>query len=296
MCNQKDIALLAKVSQMTVSLALRDALSIPETTKERVRAAAEKLNYRPDPLVSALMRQRRRKISHEMRAKIAFLHDNPRDPSSWVSAHYTTGCFDGGNAIALKRGYLFEAVNIAPTHLSGRRLSQILWTQNVKGLLIAPMPLTATLECDCQKFAAVSLDHSHASLNVHRVIDDHTAGMTKLVAHLEKLNYHRPALVMRESVDDRTIHNRLGAFLAQRTRKPWFEEIPPFFFDEKSWDDDKFVCWIRRYNPDVIVAGDHQVVAALEKHRLADHKKRGVVLYYNEPRTRGFAVFYIDAN
>lgn len=295
MSNQRDIALLAKVSQMTVSLALRDSPVIPEATKQRIRATATQLDYRPDPLVSALMRQRRRKSPQKTRAKIAFLHDNPKDPTRWVSANYTTGCFSGAQEVAGKRGYLFEAVNIFQARLSGRRLSQILWTQNVQGLLIAPMPLSATLDLDWQKFAAVSLDYSHAALNVHRVIDDHTTGITALMAQLEKLKYRRPALVMRESVDDRTNHQRLGAFLAQRTRKPSLAEIPPLFFDDVSWDEKKFLRWIRRYRPDVIVAGDHQVVAALEKCGLTDSGGIGVVLYCKEPRTRGYSGLSIDA-
>lgn len=296
MSNQKDIAALAKVSQMTVSLALRDSPTIPEVTKQRIRAIASQLSYRPDPLVSALMRQRRRKGPQKIRAKIAFLHDNPKDPARWVSANYTTGCFSGAQEIAQRRGYLFEAVNIYQAQLSGRRLSQILWTQNVQGLLIAPMPLSTTLDLDWHKFAAVSLDYSHAALNVHRVIDDHTTGITELMAQLEKFKYLRPALVMRESVDDRTNHQRLGAFLAQRTRKPTFAEIPPLFFDDLSWDEGKFLRWIRRYKPDVIVAGDYQVVAALEKCGLAGRDKIDVALYCKEPRTRSYSGLSIDSN
>jgi LacI family transcriptional regulator len=295
MSNQRDVAALAKVSQMTVSLALRDSPVLPESTKERIRALARQLDYRPDPLVSALMRQRRRKDPQKARAKIAFLHDNPKDTTRWVSASYTTGCFTGAQQFATHRGYLFEAVNIHQGQLSGRRLSQILWTQNVQGLLIAPMPLSATLDLDWQKFAAVSLDYSHAALNVHRVIDDHTTGMTELIAQLVKLEYRRPALVMRESVDDRTNHQRLGAFLAQRTRRSRFAEIPPLFFDDVSWDAEKFRRWIRHNRPDVLIAGDYQVVAALEESGLAGPGGIGVVLYCKEARTRSYSGLSIDA-
>lgn len=295
MGNQRDIAHLAKVSQMTVSLALRDSRRIPEATKQRVRAVAQQLSYRPDPLVSALMRQRRRKSPRPTHAKIAFLHDNPKDPTRWVSANYTTGCFSGAQQVAGNRGYLFQAVNIFQGQLSGRRLSQILWTQNVQGVLIAPMPLSTTLDLDWQKFAAVSLDYSHAELSVHRVIDDHTTGITTLMAQLDKLKYQRPALVMRESVDDRTNHQRLGAFLAQRTRKSSLAEIPPLFFDDINWTDEKFLRWIRRYKPDVIIAGDYQVVSALEKYGLADRHKIGVALYCKEPRTRAYSGLLIDS-
>ncbi|MBM3795466.1 MAG: LacI family transcriptional regulator [Acidobacteria bacterium] len=295
MSNQSDIARLARVSQMTVSLALRDSPNISDATKQRIRQVARQLEYRPDPLVSALMRQRRRKKPQQARAKIAFLHDNPKDPTSWVSANYTTGCFSGARKIASSRGYLFEAVNIFERQLSGRRLSQILWTQNVQGVLIAPMPLGPTLDLDWEKFAVVSLDYSHAALNVHRVIDDHAAGITAMMAQLDRLKYRRPALVMRESVDDRTNHQRLGAFLAQRTRKPSFAEIPPLLFDDSNLTEDKFLRWIRRHKPDVIVTGDYQVVVALDKCGLANRNKIGVALYSIDSRTKSFSGLQIDA-
>jgi len=56
------------------------------------------------------------------------------------------------------------------------------------------------------------------------------AGMARIVSRICELNYKRPALAMRESGDDRTNHNRLGAFLAQCVRKPWLASIPAFSF------------------------------------------------------------------
>src|SRR5438445_8698568 len=121
MSSQKDIASLAKVSQMTVSLALRDSPTISDITKQRVCEAARKLNYHPDPLVSALMQQRKRKVQKEARAKIAFLHDHSKDPSNWVSAEYATGCFNGAKEVAHHLGYIFEAVQVDQRQISGRR-------------------------------------------------------------------------------------------------------------------------------------------------------------------------------
>ena len=51
----KHVAAAAGVSVMTVSLALRRVPSIPAETRERVLAVAEKLGYRRNPLVAALM-------------------------------------------------------------------------------------------------------------------------------------------------------------------------------------------------------------------------------------------------
>jgi LacI family transcriptional regulator len=51
----KQVAAAAGGWVMTVSLALRRAPSISAATRERVLAAAERLGYRRNPLVAALM-------------------------------------------------------------------------------------------------------------------------------------------------------------------------------------------------------------------------------------------------
>ena len=49
------IAEKAGVSTMTVSLALRDHASIPESTRTLIKAIASELGYRPDPVLRAIM-------------------------------------------------------------------------------------------------------------------------------------------------------------------------------------------------------------------------------------------------
>lgn len=55
----KQIALEAGVSVMTVSRALRNQPSSASATRQRIQQIAERLGYRPNPLVSALMSYRR---------------------------------------------------------------------------------------------------------------------------------------------------------------------------------------------------------------------------------------------
>ncbi len=296
MSTQRDIASRANVSQMTVSLALRNSPTIPDLTRNRIQAIAKLLNYRPDPLVSALMRQRRKKKRQGSRSKIVFLHDNPREPSGWVSANYATGCFNGAREIALQCGYLFEAFYLDRAQLSSSRLSKILWTQNVQGLMIAPMPIGTVVDCDWNLFAAVSLDYSQASLNVHRVVDDHMAGITRIVTRLCELAYRRPALAMRASGDDRTNHNRLGAFLAQCARKSSMAAIPPFLFEGDDWNEKTFYRWLKQHRPDVVVAGDQQVVSALERSKYRIPDDLGLALYYKDERMRRHTGLSIDAH
>jgi LacI family transcriptional regulator len=53
----REIAAAAGVSAMTVSLALRGSREVSAATRKRIRALAESMGYRPNPMVSALMQQ-----------------------------------------------------------------------------------------------------------------------------------------------------------------------------------------------------------------------------------------------
>jgi len=55
MVTQREIARAAGLSQTAVSLALRNGSGVSRATVERVRVVAQRLGYRPDPLISALM-------------------------------------------------------------------------------------------------------------------------------------------------------------------------------------------------------------------------------------------------
>ncbi|HLP24844.1 MAG TPA: LacI family DNA-binding transcriptional regulator, partial [Acidobacteriota bacterium] len=160
MVTQQDIARETGLSQTAVSLALRNSPDVSPATVKRVRAAAKRLGYRPDPLISALMAQRHRRAQGSYRAKIAFLHAFPRR-DDWRTYAYAAGCFAGARATAEERGYVCEPFWLREPGITAQRLSQILWTQNVQGLLFAPLPVDfPVLEIDWKKFAALSLDYS----------------------------------------------------------------------------------------------------------------------------------------
>src|SRR5690554_1647561 len=54
----RDVAKAAGYSKSAVSLALRNHPSLPDATKNRIREAAERLGYRPDPTLRALAHYR----------------------------------------------------------------------------------------------------------------------------------------------------------------------------------------------------------------------------------------------
>jgi DNA-binding LacI/PurR family transcriptional regulator len=294
MASQRDIAQQAGVSQMAVSLALRDSPTLPAATRQRIQKLARELDYRPDPMLSSLMRQRHARATKVPRAKIVVLHNNSRAAGQSVSAHYATAACKGAREFATERGYIFESVYLNHRQLSGKRLSEILWTQNVQGLIIAPLPMGTLLELDWFRFAVVSLDYSITSTPMHRVIDDHMAGMARLIPRLLEKNYRRPGLVMREANDDRTNHNRLGAFLALCARTPALKPVPPLLFPKDTWDELRLAAWLRRHSPDVLVTGEPQILDALHHQGIVPPRDLGVASFYKDPRLRRLSGITVD--
>jgi len=73
-----ELAAQLSLSKATVSLALRDTGRLSESTRERVKAAAEAMGYRPDPVMSAFSRHRRK---HAPRGAVIaeLIHHRKRD-------------------------------------------------------------------------------------------------------------------------------------------------------------------------------------------------------------------------
>jgi LacI family transcriptional regulator len=99
MVTQQDVARETGLSQTAVSLALRNRPDIPAATIRRVRAAARRLGYRPDPLISAPMARRQRRRKGSFRAKVAFLTGFVRR-EKWRPSACASGSFDGARRAA----------------------------------------------------------------------------------------------------------------------------------------------------------------------------------------------------
>lgn len=292
---QKDIAQSLGLSQTAVSLALRNSPAIPAATVARVKAEVRRLGYRPDPMISALMAQRHKGAAARFRAKIAFLTafggpDGRRD------GNYAVGCFRGAQRAAEERGYICEAFWMRDPGIAGERLSQILWTQSVQGLMVAPMPVDSVpVQLTWAKFAAVSLDYSVADPELHRVVDDHAFGIERVLEEVSARGYRRPGLVLRASQDVRTHHSRLGVFLVQRRLHPQWANVAPLILPADSWDPVLFAAWLKREQPDVVLTEESELPAAVRQLGLRVPRDLGLAFFYKDKPAPQVSGLQIDA-
>ncbi|MDI1249175.1 MAG: LacI family DNA-binding transcriptional regulator [Lacunisphaera sp.] len=295
MVTQQDVARETGLSQTAVSLALRKSPEVSPATIRRVQAAAKRLGYRPDPLISALMAQRQHRGKKAYRAKIAFLTAFPQR-EEWRQSAYAAGCLAGALRAATERGYLCEPVWLREPGITGPRLSSILWTQNVQGLLFAPLPVDyPPITIDWTKFAAISLDYSLARPVLSRVVDDHAYGIERVLAEISRRGYRRPGLVLRASQDVRTHHSRLGVFLVHRRLQSEWCDVPPLILPEDRWDADLFARWVKRESPDVVLTEEFELPITARALGLRVPRDLGIAFFHKEHPARSLSGLQINS-
>lgn len=295
MVTQQDLARDTGLSQTAVSLALRNSPEVAPGTIRLVRAAAKRLGYRPDPLISALMAQRHKRNKQSFRAKIAFLTAFPKR-DEWRASAYAAGCFAGAARAAADRGYVCEPVWLLEPGITAQRLSGILWTQNFQGLLFAPLPVDyPAMEIDWNKFAALSLDYSLARPVLSRVVDDHAFGIERVFAEIARRGYQRPGLVLRASQDVRTHHSRLGVFLVHRRLRSDWHDVPPLILPEDRWDAGLFAQWVKRERPDVVLTEEFELPATARALGLRVPRDLGIAFFHKEHPARTVSGLQINS-
>ena len=130
-----DIARELGYSKNTVSLGLRGSPQIAAATRERIRAAAERLGYQPNAVVSQLMAQLRTGRTRNFQAKLALVNAN-LDPEA-MRTHPTVPTYvEGCESRAAKLGYSFDRFWLHDPALTADRWLRILTTRGIKGLIL----------------------------------------------------------------------------------------------------------------------------------------------------------------
>lgn len=270
----KEIAAAAGVHFSTVSLALRNSPRLLPATRERVQAAARRLGYQPNPLVSALMAHRGRRRGEAVRLVIAYVTDFPRlFPERWLRNPSQEALRAGAAARAKELGFLLETFDMSAPGMSPRRLNDILYSRGIGGLIFGPRVDThhRQLDFDWTHFSAVTLGVKVAEVRLDWVGSDYHFNMRLIFDHLGSLGYRRVGLVMVDEFSALHEGRILAAFeLAQHT-VPRSSRVRPLLVRETQniplRRHPALRPWVERERPDVIVTtiGPH----GREWHELA---------------------------
>jgi len=255
--NMRDIARHAGVSVATVSKSLSNKKDISPVTKRRVLAACRKLGYKPNPLVSALMRTRRRHSEPASHLTLAFVTAFPtadgwrRHPAPIFRQMYA-----GAEARAIERNYNLEHFWLYRDGMSNRRFSEVLAARGIQGILLAPVPDTRThIDLNWSDFAVVVLGLTPTTNQFHRVTTDYYQSMFLAIEECARRGYKRPGLAARlETIRRLEFRWEAAYFMAQE----WLK-LPPFpqplFVEE--WNETQVEDWLKREKPDVVIGPVH---------------------------------------
>jgi LacI family transcriptional regulator len=289
----QQIALAAGVSKATVSLALRDDPRITEPIRVRVRAIAEKLGYRPNPLISIHMAHLRGMRPPQWRASLSYLAQFTA--SAWKADPIRPAnlCFNGAKARAQALGFSLELSLLGELRLTADRVSRMLVSRGVPGVIIAPWPRSGhgeTINLQWSHFAAATINYSLWQPNLHRACHDNFSTMGRAINELKARGYQRIGLAMDAVDDERVNHLWLARYLTYQAAQPSRRRLPPLAGGPLN--EHSLLPWIARAKPDAILTTrGSEVVRWLRKAGISVPGEIGVLNVYwrqDHPDCSGF--------
>lgn len=244
------------LSKVTVSNALRGSGRISDATRRRVRETAEQMGYRPNPLVTALMSDLRRKRSAR-RCTLAFLNffpgrDDWREHPTFVEFHR------GAKERAEELGYRLEPHWQGEVEGNSRRLGDILYARGIPGVILAPMPAGAPrIAIDWSRFATVAIGQTFREFQPHRVSNHQYHSIRLAMDKLVARGLRRIALVL-PRMDDDKVENAWAAGFVSAQLHHGLPPVPPLATPE--FNAQTVVPWIRAQKVEAVVSTNHHLV------------------------------------
>ena len=275
-----DIAVKAEVHVTTVSLAMRNHPRLPESTRHRIQALAKKMGYTPDPFLRALVAYRGGVIERRNTPTLAYL-TNWTTRWGWKKTTAHPDFYAGALAKANELGYKLDHFWMRDEGMNQARLSQILYSRGISGLIIAShgREMGDALEFDWENFSAVKIDYFPHQPALHNVTNNQCdvarLAMQKVIA----AGYRRIGFVMHRGWDHAVDHLWTAGYLCEQQALLPRERIPAHLFPgpqpvERWLNESKsevfpepkaFEAWFRKYQPEVVISKASFVRPILKK-------------------------------
>lgn len=269
----KDIAECAGISKAAVSFALSGSTKVSEKTRRKIRALANKLGYKPNPIVSSVMSQIKNCGEKKFLETIVLINANKSKdaPKKYpIFSKY----IDGIRSESAEIGYAVYEIWLHEKSLNAQRLETILDSRGIRGGIIVGHADDTTLPPFFSniwtKFKFVS-----AGIRTRNPVFDFISADKFLIAHFATTNiirsgYKRPALVIDEHIDEVVEGRFIGGFLRAQLALPENARIPPFLEVAKARKNPKaFFDWVSKHKPDAIFSISNTTSEWLEKPEIS---------------------------
>lgn len=296
-----DVARKAGVHVTTVSLALRNHPRLPEATRQRLQALAQKMGYAPDPLLRALIAYRGRVMPRRNPPTLAYL-TNWSTRWGWKNTTAHPDFFLGAEAKAKEIGYHLEHFWTHEPGLTHGRLSAILHARGIEGVILAShgREMGDELLFDWDHFSAVKIDYFPHQPALHNVTN-HQCDIVRLAMRkVIALGYRRIGFVMHRGWDHAVDRHWTAGYLCEQEQLPKALRIPPLLFPEptpiEGWlrensdpvvDPEVFRRWFELHRPEVLISKASFVRSALAELKLQSPRDVAYVDVFLEDAAAG---------
>lgn len=261
----RSIARAAKVSAMTVSRALRNSPGVKEGLRKRICRLAEELGYSPDPRVDNWM-ARVRDVKSKDLLPLAWLNVS-EERDAWHRYRFHSPSLEGARARALELGYKLEEIWTREPGMTMGRLSKVLYQRGIEGVIVTHPARHLRLEWD--RFAGVHLGVSLLAPRLHRVMPDLQFNLLLALKSLKRLGYRRIGICIDPNMEIGSQGTLRVLALAFCSNQPRENRVPPLFYGAlHSYGREmkkRFVLWLKRNEPEVIVAYDNRLEQWVEE-------------------------------
>jgi LacI family transcriptional regulator len=275
-----DVAVKAGVHVTTVSLALRNHPRLPDTTRQRIQALAEQMGYRPDPLLRALVSYRGKVMERRNIPTLAYV-TNWNTCWGWQKATAHPDFFSGAQAMANQLGYKLEHFWMREPGLTQGRLSRMLYSRGITGLIIAShgREMGDALQFDWPSFSAVKIDYFPHQPALHNVTNNQCDIVRLAMQKVMAAGYRKIGFVMHRGWDHAVDHLWTAGFLCEQQNLAARECVPAHIFPEphpiERWFNENnapvvadlptFSKWLHKHQPEVIISKGSFVLPLLKK-------------------------------
>lgn len=268
---------------MTVSRILRNFPNHNPETRAKVLKIAEELNYKKNPLITALMSSLRQRKPTDFQTAIALIQCNQLGA-------YTTqnrAKLRAGIEIGAKlQGFDVEAFQINEGGVSPERLMQVIAARGIGCLIFEPFPRAdVELEMDLSAFASLSLTGSLKSPNLNRVEIDHFSAFLLADQKLKQKGYDRMGFISDPLPLACHENRRRAAYLLAEEGLPPKDRVPELSLaSDPSAAINQIKKWVEKYHPNVLISSVSKVPAYLRE------------LGYEIPRDFGYIQLGLSEN
>lgn len=246
-----DIAAKAGVHVTTVSLALRNHPRLPESTRKRINELATQMGYAPDPYLRALVAYRGRIMTRRNPPTLAYV-TNWNTRFGWKTRTAHNDFYEGAMAKARELGFGLDHFWMREPGLTHGRLSGILYSRGITGLIIAShvREIDTELRFDWARFSAIKIDYFPHQPELHNVTNNQLQVVRLAMQKVMEAGYRRIGFVMDEGWDITVDHLWRAGYLWEQQKLRVQDRIPPYMLPSIE----PFQKWYDRHKPEVIIS------------------------------------------